>query len=81
VIHLACECAGGLLLFEIADQVGDTSFEGARNPDQARKADAVGAVLVLLHLLKRNPDSLPQIALRMSKFLAALADPSTERNV
>jgi hypothetical protein len=38
-------------------------------------------MLVFLHLLKRDPDSLPQVALRKPKFLAALPNPDAQRDI
>src|SRR5436305_6941926 len=65
-------------LVEIADEIDDAAFQRFADLDQARKANAVGAVFIFLNLLKGNPDSTCKLILRKPKLLAAQTDTRSE---
>src|SRR6185312_13487745 len=78
---LARQRSRALGLVEIADQIGDAAFQRLGDLHQPREADAVGAVLVFLHLLKGDADGARQLILGETQFLAPQAYARAERDV
>jgi hypothetical protein len=63
------------------EQGGERHIERAGDLTEATRADAVGAVLVLLDLLERHPEMLPKVGLGQAALQPADPDVSADQSI
>src|SRR5690606_9242194 len=73
--------AGGLGAVQAFEEVADVDLEEAGDVPELGRRDAVGALLVLLDLLKGPPERAAEVALVVAERQPLLADPPSDMPV